>query len=586
VAAGRAVASVVSPTVALLSAGTVKAMFIRKLQLAAVLAVAIACSGMSLAQVARGLPRADTGGAVEQPAPQEKPKRGADAGARPEADMSKPLRSLPGHTDRVTSVAFSRDGRWIATAAWDGTARLWDAQTGKEMCCLNVPAPRDYHTAHLSRIMFSPDNEFVVIAQRTMPNEPGVIVWNRRTGERVRDFPGLCAAFSPDGKQIACGGYSAIAAPIRLFEFPAGKLIREMRGQQEHVESLTFSPDGSTLYSTGPLPRPDRGDAVERGGLMPHLFRVWDVATGKQRPSSLHGADVLQRHALSPDGRTLAEAGTLVEIATGGGRGQLSGPIHTVCGLAFSPDGRTLATAGEDGTVRLWDLPSGKELACLGKEVDPFKGGWVLSVAFATDGRTLVSGGLDKQAHIWDVSRITTRQQKLAQRSPAELQVDWSNLAGDSVTAYAALGRLVSSPASAVPFLGKQLETIKPVDAKRLERLLADLDSDKFAVREQATGELQALAEHAVPAIRTALAGNPSLESKQRLEALLNRLESASLSAETLRQIRAVEALEFIGNSEALRLLTQLAAGPPQAHLTQEAKASVGRLARQVAPTP
>src|SRR5207247_7469652 len=141
---------------------------------------------------------------------------------------------------------------------------------------LDVPPTKTSNPAHLSRIVFSPDNGFVVIAQQSMPNEPGVIVWNRRTGERVRDFPGLCAAFSPDGKHIACGGYNVIAAPVRLYEFPSGKLVREMRGQQERIESLTFSPDGNTLFSTGPLPRPDRGDGIERGGLMPHVFRVWE----------------------------------------------------------------------------------------------------------------------------------------------------------------------------------------------------------------------------------------------------------------------------------------------------------------------
>jgi hypothetical protein len=134
--------------------------------------------------------------------------------------------------------------------------------------------------------------------------------------------------------------------------------------------------------------------------------------------------------------------------------------------------------------------------------------------------------------------------------------------------------------------LGKQLQRIKPVDTKRLERLLADLDSDKFAVRERASGELKALAEHAVPALRMALAGKPSLESRRRLEALLHQLESASLSPETVRQIRAVEALEAIGNAEARRLLGQLAAGPPAARLTQEAQASLGRLAKRATPVP
>ena len=138
----------------------------------------------------------------------------------------------------------------------------------------------------------------------------------------------------------------------------------------------------------------------------------------------------------------------------------------------------------------------------------------------------------------------------------------------------------------AEPLLGKQLQSIKPVDPKRLERLLAALGSDKFADREQATRELKALAEHAVPALRAALSGQRSLESRRRLEALLHELDGASLSAETIRQIRAVEALEGIGNPAARRLLAQLAAGPPVTHLTQEAQASLGRLAKRAAPVP
>jgi hypothetical protein len=124
------------------------------------------------------------------------------------------------------------------------------------------------------------------------------------------------------------------------------------------------------------------------------------------------------------------------------------------------------------------------------------------------------------------------------------------------------------------------------VGPRRLERLLAALDSDKFAERDLATRELKALAEQAVPALRTALAGQPSLESRRRLEALLHQLDGAGLSAETVRQVRAVEALEAIGDPEARRLLAQLAAGPPAMYLTQEAQASLGRLARRAAPVP
>ncbi len=591
VTAGRAAASVVSPKVALLTEGMVKAMFFRKLKMAAILFLAIAGSGMGLVFVLRGLPRADAGGPVEQAAPQEQPKLGADAGARPGADMSMPIRSLSGHTDRLTSVAFSPDGRWIATAAWDGTARLWDAQTGKEMRCLIVPPTKNSKPGHLTQVLFSPDNEFVVIAQRSMPDEPGVIVWNRRTGERVRDFPGPCAALSPDGKHIACGGWNLSTAPIRLYEFPTGKLVREMRGEQERIESLTFSPDGTTLSGTGPLPRPAREGGPERLGFMPDVTRVWDVATGKERRSALHevelGGLTGQRLAQSPDGRSLAVGSSLLEMATGRPRAILTGHTNDVCTVAFSPDGRTLASGSMDGTVRLWDLPSGKEIGRFGEEVPRFAGrGWVLAVAFSPDGQTLVSGGLDKKAHIWEVSKITGRKRESAERSPADLETDWKDLAGDAAAGYAALSRLVLAHGSAVAFLGKQLQSIKPVDTKRIERLLADLDSDQFAVREQATKALEALAEHAAPALRTALTGKPSLESRRRLEALLHRLESASLSSETVRQIRAVEALESIGNPEARRLLDKLAAGPAETRLTQEARASAERLAKRASVAP
>src|SRR5262249_13397180 len=159
-------------------------------------------------------------------------------------DTGRPIRSLLGHKERVTSVAYSSDGRWVATAAWDGTARLWDAQTGEEVRRLDVPAPRDYHTAHLARILFSPDNESVVVAQPAAPNEAGVIVWNRRTGEKVHEFPGGygSVAVSPDGKLIACGGWGRGAdvntGVIRLYELAAGKLVGELHGHQSRIELL------------------------------------------------------------------------------------------------------------------------------------------------------------------------------------------------------------------------------------------------------------------------------------------------------------------------------------------------------------
>jgi hypothetical protein len=116
------------------------------------------------------------------------------------------------------------------------------------------------------------------------------------------------------------------------------------------------------------------------------------------------------------------------------------------------------------------------------------------------------------------------------------------------------------------------------VKDEQLTRLLVDLDSERFETRERATLELQRLGEQAEPALRKALADKPSLEVSRRLQALLDHLESRTLSTEQLHALRAVEVLEQVGTAEARTVLRSVAAGAPADRLTREAKAALQRL--------
>jgi hypothetical protein len=202
----------------------------------------------------------------------------------------------------------------------------------------------------------------------------------------------------------------------------------------------------------------------------------------------------------------------------------------------------------------------------------------VQSLAFSPDGQRLVSGSNDTTALIWDVTPFTRHKAGTARLSAQELRSAWDDLGGSAAAAYRAIESLGSAPEQSVPFLAERVQPVGPPDEKRIAKLLADLDSAEFEVRRQATAGLEELGALAGPAVRKALAGNPSAEAKRRLEDLVAKLDSAVLSADEVRAVRLVEALEHAGTAEARQLLTRIAGGVPDARLTREAKAALLRL--------
>jgi hypothetical protein len=165
-----------------------------------------------------------------------------------------------------------------------------------------------------------------------------------------------------------------------------------------------------------------------------------------------------------------------------------------------------------------------------------------------------------------------------ADLTPKQLDAHWQSLSEGAAPAYAALAALVAAPKQSVPFLRERLEPAVPADPKQVARLIADLDNDSFETRDKATAGLEKLGELAEPALRKALKADPSAETRQRLESLIEKASASAPGGARARKMRVVEALEQMDTADARQFLEALAKGAPEAHLTQEAKAAVGRL--------
>jgi hypothetical protein len=461
---------------------------------------------------------------------------------------------------QVRLVCYSPDGKTLLSCDWIGTFRAWDPVSGEDL--------RWYHghSGRVHSVAFAPDGKTFFAGS----SDGAIYQWETTREKPLRNLEGhskgvQCLALAPDGKTLVSRGADST---IRFWDVAGWRELRRIDLPKRTFPSFSLSPDGARLAYPGAT----------------DTIAVLDMTTGQEILHIKPPGRLFSKVAFSPDGRTLtgvvgSRTTYFWDAASGRELRPLGGPKGFVGGVLFSPDGRSAATV-QGHFIRIWEMATRQERfrfrsPDLAPEV----------LAHAPDGRTLAQGSKDSTVLLWDVTGLGEKgRPKPADLSPEELRALWDDLAGaDAAAAYQAMVKLEAGSRQFVPFLRERVRPVAPIDARVVARLVAGLDSDRFATREDATRRLEQLGVIAESALRESLTADTPLEKRRRVERLLEKVATGRESPppDRLREWRALESLERMDTPAARRVLEALAEGAPHADLTEAAKGALARLVKR-----
>jgi WD40 repeat protein len=508
-----------------------------------------------------------------------------------------PLDSPAGYFDRVASIQVTPDGATALTAGWDSQFYLWDLRNGRQKQSYHVPMSA-HHSPTVSIV--PKGGTFVAVSGDK------VKAWDAATGREINlpelpaDLKGERASFAGDGKSLFLGG----ADSVTWLDWPSGKRRRQFTmtkpklnpGEEvivAYCHAVELSPDGGQLATLieHVWQRKEGGRYGDEGAV-----ELWDPKTGK-RIHRLIDDCRWGKAMFTPEGNLLFNGGGKLH-PRGDAAVPLEGQIYLIDPqsgrllrsfekapvlpsavnsssqtMGISPDGRTVFRGGSDGTIHLYETATGKIRRSLARHR-----GSVMSIAVTADGKRLLTSSWDLTALVWDISLAGFAAKQAGPLTAEEQAKVWGKLLdADAGASYQAMATLAAHPKIAVALVAAGVKRVtKSPDDATLDRLVAELGDDKFAVRERAARELDELGDEVATGIRARLAKAPPLETQRRLTQFLNKHDRPT--AKHLRDLRAVEIMEQLNTPASRAVLADLAQGAANSRLTRAAAQSLGRL--------